>query len=247
MKLDIHKRFRLAFQIGLCFLFISLFLDWYIFQTYDSNDNLISHWTFNPITGWNTLLYNNSTENYLFKPQNIHIPIELIVLYIIVLLLSAYSMLFKDVEQNTVIEKLIFYAYIHFFLLALVGFFIFMFPMFYLLPSRLYFPFLRVKDKDLNITYFHSIGPGYCLQIIGFILIFPYIIFYYRTVIKFKSVQYTSKKLINKYLQEVQEVVDFDQLIANERIKLKFEDDGFIELESSKIYQNKAKKKKRVL
>ena len=85
MKLNIHKRFRLAFQIGLCFLFISLFLDWYTFQAYDSNNNLIAHWTFNPITGWNSLHYNNSTENYLLKPQNIHIPVVLIGLYIIVL------------------------------------------------------------------------------------------------------------------------------------------------------------------
>lgn len=244
MKLDIYMKFRIICQFGLCLLFISLFLEWYVFQAFDSNNKLIAYWAYNPIFGWSTIFSEDSAINFLLKPSAIQIPIIITGIYILTLILSTYSLLFKDVERISEIEKLYPYAYTHIFLLALVSFFIFIFPILYLIPNNLYYPFLQVKDKDIDVIYFYSIGPGYCLQIIGFIMIFPYFIFYYQTITKFKSEQDSSKKFIDNYIQQVKEIVNFDQLIANEKIKLEFKDRDFIELESSTLYQKRKRKKK---
>ena len=244
MKFDIYMKFRIIYQIGLVLLFVSLFLEWYIFQVYDSSGRLIAYWAYNPIIGWSTIFSEDSTTNYLFKPNTIQIPIIIIIIYILILILSTYSLLFKNVERITDIEKLYPYAYIHIFLLALVSFFLFIFPILYLIPNNLYFPFLQVKDNDIDVRYFYRIGSGYCLQIIGFIMIFPYSIFYYQTITKFKTQQDSSKKIVDNYIQQVKEIINFDQLIANEKIKLEFEGNDFIELESSKLYQKKGEKKK---
>ena len=172
MSPSMKKKFKFIFILGLVFLFASLFLDWYVVQVYNSHHILIAHWAYNPLTGWSTIFSNNSTFNNIVKPDELEIPLILTGLFIIILVLSAYSALFKDLESQQELEKLSSFAYVNLFLIALNLYFIFAFPVFYLIPKKLYFPFLLIKDKELGVTYYYSIGPGYFLQIIGFIMIF---------------------------------------------------------------------------
>lgn len=244
MNSNIKKKFRILFLIGLVLLFASLFLEWYIFQVYNSNNVLIAYWSYNPLTEWSTIFSEDSTFNYLVKPEDIHMPLTLTGLFIVILLISAFSALFKDLESQQEIGKLYFYAYVNLFLITLNLFFIFAFPVLYLFPNDLYFPFLLIKDRDIDVTYHYSIGPGYLLQIVGFIMIFPYGVFYYQTITKFKSKEYSPKRFVNKYVQYVQEKIDLDKLITKEELKLKFPDNPLDIQEDLNIYYKKAAKRR---
>jgi hypothetical protein len=143
--------------------------------------------------------------------------------------------IFKNFEEKIEIEKLTFYAYILIFLLTLNLYFIFVFPILYLIPNELYFPFLLIKDKELNVTYYYAIGPGYLLQIVGFILIFPYSLFYYKTVFKFKLEKGSSETLIADLMQRIRYPIDLDELIAKEKLKLKLNDKNLADLDDLNI------------
>jgi len=218
------NKFKFLFILGLMLLFTSLFLEWYSFRAYTSNNTLIAYWSFNLFTEWSTVISGEQHFNKQVKPNNISIPIEISILFIFSILASGFSVLFKDLEQNTELDKLYPYAYLNFLLISLNIYYIFAFPIFYLLPNKLYFPFLLVKDRESGVNYYYSIGPGYVLQIIGFILIFPYTLFYYHTINTFKSEQQSPKKVIQRYIQHIQEPLDLDSLIAKEELKLKFND-----------------------
>ncbi len=242
-----RQYFRIMYVLGLLFAFVSFFLEWYIYQVYDSHNSLKSYWSYNPVTGWTTLFSENSTFNYTLKPKTFQIPIALTILYIIILVVSAYTVIFRDVEQYDPLEKLTFHAYANMFLLILMLFYIFAFPVFYLLPNDLYFPFLLVKDKDTELIYHYSIGPGYFAQLLSFIFVFPYAIFYYYTVTGFRSQEYSAKKKVSQYINDVQEPIDMDTLIAREQLKLKFNDESLDYLEELEEYpQQLTKRRQRI-
>ena len=244
MNSNVKKKFKILFILGLALLFASLFLEWYVFHVYNSNHTLIAYWSYNPLTGWSTIFSGNSTFNNLAKPEEIEMPLILTGLFMVILVISAFSVLFKDIESQNDLDRLYPYAYVNLFLIALNLFYIFAFPVFYLLPNKLYFPFLLIKDKELNITYYYSIGPGYLLQILGFIMIFPYCTFYYQTITRFKSKQHSPSKVIKKYVEHVQESLDLDKLIANEELKLKFIDNPLDVKEDLDLSYKKAFKRR---
>ena len=222
--MTVKTKFKVIYLIGLILLFTSLFLEWYSFQAYTSDNKLIGFWSYNLFTEWSTMISGDQHFNNKIKPNNLSIPIEISILFIFSIIASGYSVLFKDLEQNVELDKLYPYAYLNFLLISLNLYYIFVFPIFYLLPNKLYFPFLLVKDRESGVDYYYSIGPGYVLQIIGFIMIFPYILFYYFTINSFKSEQQSPKNVIQRYIQQVQEPLDLDSLIAKEELKLKFND-----------------------
>jgi len=236
MSDNTRKHFRTLFALGLLLSFVSLFLEWYIYQVYDSHHSLKSYWSYNPITGWSTVFSESSTVNNTLKPHTFNIPITLTILYIIMLAVSAYTVIFRDVEQHEKLEKLTINSYANIFLLMLMLYYIFAFPVFYLIPNDLYFPFLHVKDKEANMIYQYSIGPGYYVQIFGFICVFPYALFYYYTVNGFRSQEHSAKNAVKQYVKDVQDPVDMDKLIANEQLKLKFGDKSFDVLEELEGY-----------
>ena len=222
--MTVKTKFKFLYIIGLMLLFTSLFLEWYSFQAYTSANKLIAFWSYNLFFEWSTMISGDQHFNNQIRPNNLSIPIEISILFIFSIIASGYSVLFKDLEQNVELDKLYPYAYLNFLLLSLNMYYIFAFPIFYLLPNKLYFPFLLVKDRESGVNYYYSIGPGYVLQIIGFIMIFPYILFYYITINNFKSEKQSPKNIIERYIQQVQEPLDLDSLIAKEELKLKFID-----------------------
>lgn len=243
--MTVKTKFKFLYIIGLILLFTSLFLDWYSFQAYTSDHKLIGFWSYNLFTEWSTMISGDQRFNKKIKPNNLSIPIEISILFIFSIIASGYSVLFKDLEQNVELDKLYPYAYLNFLLVSLNIYYIFAFPIFYLLPNKLYFPFLLVEDRDMGVNYYYSIGPGYILQILGFIMIFPYALFYYQTIHNFKTEKQSPKKVIEQYIQNVQEPLDLDRLIAKEELKLKINENSSKEFEEHSINTQPRKRKKR--
>jgi len=236
---SINYKFKILFLVGLGLLIVSLFLDWYYFQVFDENQELIASWSYNPFTEWSTSFSEDAAFNRLVEPSNLNIPLVINIAVLCCVVLTIYGLIYKDLEKNKTLDKLYPYAYINFTLLILNAFYIFIFPIFYLYPNRLYFPFLVYNDLELNYNFYYLIGPGYFLQLISFIIIFPYAFFYYQTIVKFETKEHSTSKVINRIIEKAQEPLDFDKLIAEESLKLKFE--GFkgvdiIDKKSKKVY-----------
>ncbi|MHA1437377.1 MAG: hypothetical protein ACTSPD_07340 [Promethearchaeota archaeon] len=222
MDINLKNKFKILFLIGLIILFISLFLDWYYLQIYNNDDQLILSWSYNPFTEWST---NNFKDNGLYsnlKPNDLSFPLIILVIFTISLFFSAFGVIFKDVEENGDLEKLFPYAYINFLVLFLNCYFIFIFPLFYLIPNNLYFPFLISEDVQFEIYFYYSVGLGYFLQIIGFICIFPYSIFYYHTIIQFEIKNSSLSKEIERIIKNAKDPLDLDKFIAEEQLKVRF-------------------------
>ena len=99
MRLRIINSFRILYLIGLVFLFFSLFLDWYTFQMYDFNNNLIVSWSYYFFTGWQSPFTTSFTLNEVMMPKNASIPFTINIVTIITIILSGYVVLFKNIDQ----------------------------------------------------------------------------------------------------------------------------------------------------
>ena len=218
MKLKIEN-IRAGFIIGLILLLISLFLDWYVFQVFNKEGTLIASWVYNPFSEWssNSIFYDEQ-----LKPNDLLIPFTINITMILVISLSAYGMIFKNLKHEDDLNKLYPFACINIFLLLLMGFYIFIFPIAYLLSNELYFPFLMLVNIESENTYYYSIGPGYILHVLAFGLIYPLSIFYYQTIVNFEIKRLSPAVLIENYITRVHEPINLDKFIAEEELKQKF-------------------------
>ncbi|MFX1393978.1 MAG: hypothetical protein ACFFAH_10425 [Promethearchaeota archaeon] len=223
MKARLTVKFKILFIVGLLCLVISMFLDWYYIHVYSSGGSLIAIWSYNPFTEWTMIFSGGSGYDTLSHPEDLSIPFAINIIFIPVIMICGYTVLFKDIERQRNLEKLYTYAYVNFFLLVLNTYYIFAFPVFYLLPHRYYFPYMLTKDSETNFTYYYCIGPGYLLQLIAFMIIFPYTLFYYHTLEKFKTKVFSPKNVIHTYIETVQAPLDLDELIAKEELALKYQ------------------------
>jgi len=221
-QLKVKQTFKALFLIGIVLLFISLFLEWYSCKVFDINNDLISSWDYNLFSGWNTPLSDAFTLNRVFKPDNLNLSPIIHIVLICICVLCVYIALVKDVDQSvSPPQKLKNYSFINFFLLLLVGFYVLVFPVAYLLSNNLYFPYLKYEDVQANITYVYSLSVGYYFQLFALILIFPYILFYYQTITTFEREEHTMEKAIVKYIEKNQEPLDLDKFIAEEELRHK--------------------------
>jgi len=217
--LEIKKKLKFAFLTGLILIFSSLFLDWYIFQVFNADGTLLDNWAYNIFSEWSTT---GNVNNEQLKPSNLFVPVILNFLIIIVTLICAFGVIFRNIESEQELNKLYPFAYANIFLLLLAGFYIFIFPIGYLFTNDLFFPFLMLGDVELNVTYFYCIGPGYVLQILAFVFAFPHTIFYYQTILRFEIKRGSPSIVIEKYIEHVQERLDLDKFIAEEELKKRF-------------------------
>jgi len=223
MKIMTNHMSRAAFLVGLIFLFFSLFLEWYCFQMFNLDNELIVSWNYNLFLGWTTPFPGNFTLNGAMKPESTAIPFIINILFISSIILSSYVVLFKDVNHAIKVKDYSKYAYINGFALLMVYFYIIIAPVIYLIPYELYFPLLNIRNYDAGFVFLYTIGPGYILQLISFPLIFPYSIFYYRTVTIFRQEEHTPEKIVNNVINSAQEPLDLDKFIAEEELKQKFD------------------------
>ena len=186
---------------------------------YDFNNNLIVSWSYYFFTGWQSPFTTSFTLNEVMMPKNASIPFTINIVTIITIILSGYVVLFKNIDQAMRIKSYNKYAYINGFLLLLVMYYVIICPIMYYIPNKLYFPLLNINDYDLEFMYLYAIGPGYILQLFAFSLLFPYPIFYFKTINTFIQEERTPEKLLAKTIGESQEPLDLDKYIAEEELK----------------------------
>ncbi|MHA2390620.1 MAG: hypothetical protein ACXAEX_01520 [Promethearchaeota archaeon] len=215
MRQKVNFSFRIIFLGGIVLLFISLFLDWYSFQVYDVNNELIATWSYNILFEWSTEFLAGIGINEEYRPANLNVHSFVNIVFIILLVASIYIILFKEVDSKNT-DSLTGYPYILIFMVILVIFYIGILPVVYLFPNQLYFPVLSYFDIELEITFSYSISFGYILQLCGFILVFPYSLYYFLTITELERSKQVPHVKIEKYIEIIQEPLDIDRLIAEE-------------------------------
>jgi len=192
-----------------------------MFQAFNIEGKQVVYWCYSPFFDWYTIFTSDQMENVSYKPQNSSIPFPLTVVFIISVGLSLFGALFKDIEKECPFQKLRFYAYTHIFTVLFTTFYIFIYPVWYLFSNELYFPFVQLYDPFTGYQFLYTIHIGYIIQIAGFILLFPYSIFYYKTLNSFEKESHSPEKVIARYIEQVQEPLDFDKYIREEELMLK--------------------------
>jgi hypothetical protein len=193
-------------------------VEWYSYQIFTLEEELIVSWNYNIFREWSTFL-SSSQINDALRPNNLSISLPLNVVFIISLFLSAYIILFKDIEHVNSLIKYRPYSYILGMTLLLNIFYVIVFPVMYLFPQNLYFPFLQIVDYEEEFLHLYSIGLGYFLQVIAFMLIFPFPVYYFRTIYTFENEKNTPEYYLEEKIQNAQEPLDLDKLIAQEELK----------------------------
>jgi len=221
--MNLKSGFKGLFILGICLSFLSLFFEWYSFQARDLEGKLVVFWNLYLFMGWNTIFPPNSWFNVVFMPNGDTVPFVMNVIYIGIMLISVYSVIFSDLEYSDNLEKGKKYAYVHILLLSLSGFYICIVPIYYLVSQELFFPYLVYMDFELEVTFYYSIAVGYILQCVAFSAMFPYSIYYYFTTTHFNNQNNTSETVLQTIITQVQESLDFDKLIAEEKVKLQLE------------------------
>jgi hypothetical protein len=212
---------RLALLTGVILLFVSLFLEWYSFQVVDTNSELIASWSYNLFFDWTTDFPGGVVVNEEYRPDNLGVPFLVNILFITILILSLGVCIFREIDSSKNSMYVRYYSYIFAFLLIFTIFYTVLFPSLYLYPNELYFPVLTIFDNELNITINYSIGIGYVLQLFGFVLIFPYSLYYLLTVTALERSHQIPEIQIEKIIQNIQEPIDLDEYIAEEELKIK--------------------------
>jgi len=220
MSVNFKSVYKIIFVIGVLLGFASVFLDWYYLQGITDSGETVVYWIYNALFDWSTTFSTGALFNESYQPKNATMPIAIVIVFLIVLFLSAYSVLFHDVERGDKLEKVRKFNFITLSLVTLIGFFILIFPLFFLLPNGLYYPFLVYYDYDLEITFYFSIGPGYFFQFISFGFTFPYALFNHSIITTFEKEHSSVEKTINRYIGSVREKLDLDKLIAKEEYEL---------------------------
>lgn len=218
-----HKKvthiFRMADLVGLMLILFSVFLEWYSFQIYNFDNNLVVSWSYYLFSEWRTPFSTSSPLNEAMKPITATIPFIINILLIFGILASGYILLVKNIDRAHNLRNYTKYAYVNIFMMLLVGYYVVICPLLYLAPYNLYFPLLSIKNYELELIYFYSIGPGYLLQLISFPLIFPYSVFYHKTVLIFIHEERGPEKILQATITSSQEYIDFDRYIAEEELK----------------------------
>jgi len=212
---------KLALLGGLTLLFISLFMEWYSFQVGDINNEIIASWSYNLFIEWTTDFPSGVTINEDYKPPNLRIPLIIEILFVAVLILVAIVVLIGNIGDTNNFKFRGYYSYSFVFLLVLTMFYIVIFPAVYLYSNQLYFPVLTNIDTDLNNTFYYSIGIGYILHLFGFILIFPYSLYFIVTSNSIERNRFKPEIQIEELIQNVQESLDLDEIIAEEELIIK--------------------------
>ncbi len=221
MSINVKSGYKIIFLIGLILSFASVFLDWYYLEgVLNNNGEPIISWIYNTLFGWSTPFTEGNQFNESFNPKNATMPVVIVIVFIVAVFLSAYSALFHDLEKGDNLLKVKRFSFITLSLIVLIGFFVLIFPLFFLLPNDLYYPFMVYYDNELSLTLFYSMGPGYWLQVASFGCTFPYALFNLSVINTFERAQYAPAEVIKSYIENVKEPFDLDKLIAQEELEI---------------------------
>jgi hypothetical protein len=234
MTIKFKSGYKIIFIIGLLLSFVSVFLDWYYFQGVNDSGEVVTSWVYNALFDWSTAFSQGASINEFYEPKNASLPIAIVIAFLVVVFLSAYSALFLDSERKYNLPRLKNFGFVNLSLLTLIGFFVLIYPLFFLLPNGLYYPFLVYYNYELEITLSYSLGPGYYLQLISFACTFPYAMFNHSIINTFEKEQSSVENKINQYISSTREDLDLDKLIAREEFRLESTNDSLKEVSTTK-------------
>lgn len=217
---NFKSRYKIVFIIGLLLGFASVFLDWYYFQGVNDAGQTVIYWVYSALFDWSTIFSQGAVINEFYAPKNASLPVGIIIAYLIAIFLSAYSVLFLDAERKDNLVRLKQFGFVNLSLVTFIGFFVLIYPLFFLLPNGLYYPILNYYDYELEITFYYSIGPGYFFQLISFACTFPYAMFNHSIINSFEKERSSVENATNRYIESVREDLDLDKLITTEEFKL---------------------------
>ena len=155
MTVNLKSGYRIVFLIGLLLGFVSVFLDWYYFQGVNDSGEVVVNWVYNVFFDWSTALPQGDFLNDSYEPKNASIPLAIVIAFLAVVFLSAYLALFLDAERKDNLPRLKKFGLVNLSLLTLIGFFVLIYPIFFLLPNGLFYPFLAYNDYDLEVTFYY--------------------------------------------------------------------------------------------
>ena len=206
--------FKALYIIGLATIFSSLFLEMYYFQIVEEG-TILASFSYSLFFGWHTdiLEYDFLT---MYRPE-VEIPFVITIIFLGLLSYCGYLLLRDSVEKQRN-HLLIKQSYMLIFLLILDLFYIVAFPLFYLIPNGLYFPYLIFWDESLGWDFVYSVGPGYLLHTLGFLLTFTYAFHCWMISRKFKIQARSKKVLLEKKLKKIHAPLDLDALISEEKV-----------------------------
>jgi hypothetical protein len=193
-------------------------MDWYSFRAIDSSGNIVITWIYNLFYDWQTHLPDGTFINEMYRPENASVPLIIPIMLIISLFIGVYGVSVYDIEKKEDFTTMKKYGYTNFIILLLNGFFILVFPIYYLIPNELYYPFMNYNNVELGMQFIYCMGTGYIMQILAFALIFPYAVFYYQTVQTFEKSWQSSHNHMEKVLEKVIEPLDLDKFIREEEL-----------------------------
>ncbi|MHA1285317.1 MAG: hypothetical protein ACTSQP_22680 [Promethearchaeota archaeon] len=218
-EFQVNKVVKIIYIIGLFCEIISLFLDWYSIEIRNNSSQLVLKVNYSMFFNW--IKSNESISNNFITLPNIEAFSQLIILiFLIILFLSFLLFLILNIGKKNRTLKLQNYSLGLIIIPTFTIIILIYFPIFYLIPHELYFPFIVKQDLELNLIMFYSIGPGYILQAFSFIFMFPYSMLIIRIVEIFSGGGKVIDEKIEKFLNENQNRLDIDALIAEEEFQI---------------------------
>ena len=179
--------FRTYFLLGLTIAFVSLFMDWYVFQGIDNTNAMVIDWSYHLLFNWYSPSKLTTELNDWYKPENATVPLPLIIFFIGLLMIASFGALFHSPERFSKFKNPKGFAFINVAVIILLIYFIVVAPIIYLFPNRFLFPSLQLYDSELELLYCFSVGIGYWCQLLAFICCFPYACLYYKVTNTFEQ------------------------------------------------------------
>jgi hypothetical protein len=76
-------------------------------------------------------------------------------------------------------------------------------------------------EEGTGVIFLYSVGLGYLMEVIAFLLVFPYVLFFIHTIRSYEITERDrSENIITKALIKSQKPLDIAQEVAQERINL---------------------------
>lgn len=216
---DLKIYFKFICVIGIGFSAVSLFFEWYTFQVFSWEGDLLALWEFDLFSGWQTPFSPDDWFNTAYEPGFLPIPIIIQIIYLILMVISLFTLLLFNLDDSNKLKKRRKFSYLYLSSILISVYYICVVPIYFFILSQLYFPYLTFTDPEFIVINYGA-GIGYWLQCVAFICIFPYMFYFAMITMQFEQAPEPFEKKLNAILKKVLIPIDFHQLIAEERVEL---------------------------
>lgn len=216
---DLKVYFKFICVIGICLSAISLFFEWYSFQVFSWEGDLVALWEFNLFSGWHTPFSPDNWFNSAYEPDFLPIPLIIHIIYLSLMLISLFSIISINLNDPKKLTKSKKYSYVYLSSILISGYYICIVPVYFFIIPRYFFPYLTFTDPEFVVIEY-GVAVGYWFQCFAFACMFPYMFYFAVITMQFERAPEPFEKKLNSILKKVLIPIDFHQLIAEERLEL---------------------------